>query len=314
MTYEDEPGKARSSEPRKSSWLTALFAVLGLPAILAIVIFWIEDPRLTLDYVRALAWPVLVATCVFWVRHTLRQKMRDLLELDVAGARAQFANNTMELQAQIEDATAMILNPDEISGEDDESAEKPAEPEGKKVFPTGVPKQSTVGVPEVVHTDGAAQSGGELSGSKPLDSEQMDAIVEKELARRAPKSARRREIEQRRAIEEIIRDSAGWGYDMAKLGFKSRPVPKIDWTEDGRPRILYGKGEQPRASQPEFSVNAKVRNLEKAIIELERQLKGPPAHTHSWETALRNKRADQERLQEMKLRRRSLNPNSAYVD
>jgi len=49
--------------------------------------------------------------------------------------------------------------------------------------------------------------------------------------------------QEKQAIEDIMRVSAWWGYDMANLGFKTRPTPVVEWTEDGRPLIQYAKGE-----------------------------------------------------------------------
>lgn len=41
-------------------------------------------------------------------------------------------------------------------------------------------------------------------------------------------------------IEEIIRVSAAWGFNMAHIGFTSTPIPIVQW-EGNTPRILYGQ-------------------------------------------------------------------------
>ena len=43
------------------------------------------------------------------------------------------------------------------------------------------------------------------------------------------------------AVEQYMKVSAAWGYNMALIGFKSPPVPEIDWDED-RPQIKFGSG------------------------------------------------------------------------
>ncbi|MGW3936456.1 hypothetical protein [Streptomyces phaeochromogenes] len=44
---------------------------------------------------------------------------------------------------------------------------------------------------------------------------------------------------RRDSVEEIIRSSATWGWEMSHLGLKFPPNPKIEWGDDGRPKILF---------------------------------------------------------------------------
>lgn len=47
---------------------------------------------------------------------------------------------------------------------------------------------------------------------------------------------------RREVVEEVIRMSAQWGWDTAKMGFRTSPDPQVIWTEDGRPEIQFGVG------------------------------------------------------------------------
>lgn len=40
-------------------------------------------------------------------------------------------------------------------------------------------------------------------------------------------------------IENVMKMAASWGYNMAKMGFKSTPIPKIDWS-NSQPSIKFG--------------------------------------------------------------------------
>ena len=73
-----------------------------------------------------------------------------------------------------------------------------------------------------------------------------------------------------------MRVSAWWGYDIAKLGFETRPTPVVEWTDDGRPLIQYAKGEPPgprprSGGKPDLKVMAS--RLEQEIRDLEARSK-----------------------------------------
>jgi hypothetical protein len=51
------------------------------------------------------------------------------------------------------------------------------------------------------------------------------------------------ETARRLAIERLMKDSAVWGWLMARIGFQTPPEPEIEWTRDGHARITYGKGQ-----------------------------------------------------------------------
>ena len=58
-------------------------------------------------------------------------------------------------------------------------------------------------------------------------------------ARAAEHEKARREL-----IEKLMTDAARWGYEMAGLGFRTAPRPVLQWSDDGKPTILYGEGER----------------------------------------------------------------------
>jgi hypothetical protein len=46
----------------------------------------------------------------------------------------------------------------------------------------------------------------------------------------------------RRYAEDLITESAEWGWMMGQIGFKSVPRPVIEWEGD-QPKIMYGQGD-----------------------------------------------------------------------
>ncbi len=55
----------------------------------------------------------------------------------------------------------------------------------------------------------------------------------------AAPTAEQVQVLRRDAVERVMREAAFWGYSMARTGFRSPPVPNIQWDGD-RPRITYG--------------------------------------------------------------------------
>jgi hypothetical protein len=60
-----------------------------------------------------------------------------------------------------------------------------------------------------------------------------------------------REFERvrRQSVESFFTQGAVWGWDMAQLGFKSRPIPVFEWSDDGRPTVRYDLGQSGRSSR-----------------------------------------------------------------
>jgi len=49
-------------------------------------------------------------------------------------------------------------------------------------------------------------------------------------------------VMRREVVEDLLRTSARWGWEMAQMGFRTPPNPQVQWTGDGKPEILYGAG------------------------------------------------------------------------
>jgi hypothetical protein len=47
---------------------------------------------------------------------------------------------------------------------------------------------------------------------------------------------------RREFVEDLMRASAQWGWEMAQMGFRTPPDPQVRWTDDGRPQIMFGAG------------------------------------------------------------------------
>lgn len=164
-------------------------------------------------------------------------------------------------------------------------------------------------LPEFVAKDADSQS------AQPGDQTWADADVA---------ARHNREMERRRAIEKIIAEGAEWGYGMAQLGFAGVPKPVIAWSNDGRPRILYGKSEVPALAKSAlkpagYDPHIKARNIEEEIRRIERDLASDTSVFASLGSlgsiqSMQRKRAEEERLAELKARLRQLDPNSALAD
>lgn len=76
--------------------------------------------------------------------------------------------------------------------------------------------------------------------------EELAAIVAAEPQQEAPDTAPASQpdvsVMRRENVESLLRASAQWGWEMAQMGFRTPPDPHVQWTEDGRPEILYGAG------------------------------------------------------------------------
>lgn len=129
-TKEEETLPAKAW-PRVLKASAALLAVAA--GVWALFSFVITDRELFLEYVRVLAWPMLVAVALYWLRDPLRDKLRQLLRIEVPGGAAQFANSGDELARQLKPDVDSLLG-EGASGEqrvdahgDDAMADRSAE-------------------------------------------------------------------------------------------------------------------------------------------------------------------------------------------
>jgi hypothetical protein len=275
-----------------------------LAALIAGLAIGVHDRRLLLDYVRALTWPTVVAVSLWWLREPLRLKIAQLLELSAMGATARFDEReqaTQELEDSLADAME-VLGPE-------------PEPESE------APAQQDANVEGPVAEVGATAPEGKADATpekKTAPDPALTAILEN-----TARDAQRRERERREAMESVIRESAAWGFDMAHLGFTTRPIPVIEWDHNGRPAILYGTSKPPssapvprqiRTDAADATSPGAVKRLEREIQQLElerdRQSIFPSMITKfgTDEASVRNKQ-----IQRLKERLRRIDPASPYA-
>ena len=126
---------------------------------------------------------------------------------------------------------------------------------------------------------------------------------------------------EKQAIEDIMRVSAWWGYDMANLGFKTRPTPVVEWTEDGRPLIQYAKGEPGGSANIPVQRDGVEGNRQVMVSRLEQEIRDLEAKVERPMTILDyavgplgepdgKREGDRGRLRKLKLRLRKIDPDS----
>lgn len=70
--------------------------------------------------------------------------------------------------------------------------------------------------------------------------------------------------------EEIVKYmelAAAWGYNMAQIGFKSTPVPSVEWTANG-PEIKFGTGKAFTDNFETDRVISEILKVRKEILSL----------------------------------------------
>lgn len=213
--------------------------------------FVIADARLALEYVRALAWPIVVLGVLYWARVPLLGKLQQLLRLDAFGASAEFSAETQTRRLQ-----------EDIRGDVNNLLEGP-------VTPTSAdPDQDQDPETSASLADGAT-FGVEERVVKPVEVERT--AVEPESSQRTPVT--RRDVEARDSIESVIRKSAAWGYAMGRAN-APQAVPDVEWADDGTWRITTEiPSEEPylRGNAKESAHLRHVRELEDLIKNLDRK-------------------------------------------
>lgn len=112
----------KNKELKRRHWPYVAFGLVVL-VVLYLVIFLPPDPRLTLDYLKALIWPALLAVVLYWLREPLRQKVAQLSNAELFGQKLGFDNQ--QIQAAVTGLAATFF-----SGSKDSESERPkAEPD-----------------------------------------------------------------------------------------------------------------------------------------------------------------------------------------
>jgi len=292
---------------KRRRWPYVVFG-LAVLAALYLAIFRLPEPRLTLDYLKALTWPGLVAVVLYWLREPLREKVAQLLKIGALGVEAQFAN--LRLQEELTGPAAAVLDDTEDSGSEDPEA-TPGEAAGV-VHKVNIDDHLKV-------TDQSKSDGvGEPESTPPV---RGLPTVQQVAAQMAVLERGLKRGKEKQAIEDIMRVSAWWGYDMASLGFKTRPTPVVEWTEDGRPLIQYAKGEPGGAANIPVQRGGAEGNRQVMVSRLEQEIRDLEAKVERPMTILDyavgplgepdgKREGDKGRLRKLKLRLRKIDPDS----
>lgn len=255
----EDPDDAEAKHARR--WLYVVCPVAAL-ALLYLVIYRLADPRLTLDYLKAFIWPVLLGTTIYWLREPLRSKVADLIKVGVGPAQVEFANRNLE--HGLADPTATVLK--KITASDE--GHLTLTDEGNLTL-TGDMGADVTTADEPAHQNTASQVGEEGSDAQPQGSGKPDVAASQASDQAHQHAIQRRweRIQEQKAIEKIIEESATWGYDMAKAGAKSHPTPTIDWTPAGRPLITSAS--IPGSGEGRSHPGVANREVRRAILERE---------------------------------------------
>lgn len=298
----------------RKAWVLRVLAVLALPlclvGALAALAWWLDgDKKLTLDYVRALAWPLVAASLIWWLRDPLRRKLESLLQLDVAGTSMRFRDATDELEDDVQSAVRVLVHT---------SADGAEQPETAADGGTGAAAPNEAPTPAPVRSADEEQSAPGRDGAP----EQRDPgpaperVFEDGPTSAAQEAAADLAPLRRAAVEQLIRDSAAWGFDMAALGFESHPVPVIEWTDDGTPRIRRAIGQRKkgpaRVSRAQIARSDEpsdgIRRMEHEVQRLERE-----AITASMGGNFQQRYAVEQQLERMRRNLRNVDPMSPWA-
>ena len=179
--------------------------LLALTLTVVALRYWLPDPVLTLEYLKVLVWPSLALFLLYAVRERLQDKLSGLIEWAGFGQLLKFTEVAVNARAsqELSDASPVL---DEAVG-----------------LPDSVSTVLTPG--ETPPSAPAEAASGETHDASPLAP-----------AKRDHAGFGVRESERRAALTKYFTQGATWSWEMAKLG-PSRPVPVIDWSEDGQPLI-----------------------------------------------------------------------------
>jgi hypothetical protein len=311
MSIREKSGSGVSGARRV--WPAVMVGV-GSLMLLAVVRFLLPEPALTLEYLKVIVWPTVIGLILWSVRDLLRDKFAQLLKIGAFGAEAEFAA-TERLQENVTGPAAAVFA--------DTVAPDAQHNDGETEVDQGL-TDPAIGDDVNVETQPTERSEeGILIGLNPVRNftTMTKGDAARDLGGLSANQRRAKRVQEQQAIERIIKESAVWGYDMARLG-KGRPVPAIEWTEDGRPIIKYGQADVPVAFTTNWDAlmdealppkpllhDDLVKRLEAEIRALETKIDNRPYATG---LAL-GPDGERERLRKLKSRLRQIDPNSALA-
>jgi hypothetical protein len=347
-----------------------------ITAALAAGLLWflfarvITNPRLALDYIRAILWPVVVVLILFALRAPLGEKLRELLKLEAFGAAAEFRERrTRQFAEELDgpigalEATATDAEetpPDSVEQATDEgngvaSTSGDSNAIGDDVPPEASDSDSKPVV--VTQTDDLGEDGraqGPSQGAQEWEDRLEDLLsigialgvpgsVSTKMRRDLTKSpeetykkvlrymivraaaahskqdkAVHSRSETRDGIENIIRTSAAWGYDMARSG-APKTVPDVVWNSDNTWRIVTtipnrkedlssDRVTPPTSGTAPGSRLRSIQALEDEIKKIEKGKHGPFS-----KSSLHALSGDNEWLMELKKRLRSIDAENPWA-
>lgn len=247
---------------RNKGWWRVPALVVALIAAFVLLRYVLPGPELTLAYLRALVWPFVLIGLLYALRERLLDKFNDLVEWAGFGQSLKFREDAAQARTiNAEERLVMALEAtDVISLQDFAEAELTHADDAPdhREAPGGA-HESSEQSPEAIEVgdgDGLPES--------PADAHAHERVDETAVER-----------ERRRAVERAFAEGASWGYDMAKIGFRSRPRPVIEWTSDGHPIIKYGVGDDGTRAAMDWSTRDEVEKLENEIRRLDAIIENP---------------------------------------
>lgn len=291
------------SRPRVAL-LAAGLVVLVSATLWVIFRYLIVDAALLLDYIRVLIWPAVVTCIVLGLRDPLQEKLRQLLNIDVLGVKAGFsqleADRALESELRtpidliVETATDPTGDDEEVAsaanviGTDPANGETQAEGSTSSALPLESSVQSDGPDHRAAEAFDEAEEAPaervEVSGDVVITAVEQflgigpasELLSEAErvkrleyycglLRKQAEKAEDRSSANLRNSVEDVVKLSAGWGYDMAKAG-RPRSVPEIEWRGDGGWHIM---SETPAPTTRTRDVVSSIASRQQHITRLE---------------------------------------------
>lgn len=190
---------------------------VAFAGIIVLLDWWVDDKKLLLEYLKVLVWPSAFVGAAFWLRVPLRSKLLGLTEVEAAGMKARFAEDQAndDLERDLQEPAALLVGSDEARADREDCADV---------------------------DDADVERGGELAHSAGGITSMVPPVLTTASASTDPSGRADEETRRRAALEQVIKESAAWGWQMAHLGaFRSQPEPVISW-DGGQPAILYAVG------------------------------------------------------------------------